>query len=98
MVNTHQLAGEDLTFEIQLVEILLPTIAMTCEEARDAIQEALTLYDDEHGKWPTADGQPGDIVWTKLVNFMAGTPSNDSDCDWWVNNDPEGEVCLQIEC
>ena len=99
MVNTHQLAGEDLTFEIQLVEILPTTIAMSCEEARDAIEEALALYHDEHGKWPTADGQTGDIVWTKLVpNFMAGTPSNDSDCDWWVNSDPEGEVCLQITC
>jgi peptidylprolyl isomerase len=97
--NTHQLAGEDLTFEIQLVEILQPTITMSCEQARDAIQEALTHYHDEYGKWPTADGQPGDIVWTKLVpNFMEGTPSNDSDCNWWVNSDPEGEVCLQNTC
>ena len=60
--NTHQLAGEDLTFGIQLVEILQPTVAMSCDEARNAIQEALTHYHDEHGTWPTADGQPGDDV------------------------------------
>ena len=97
--NTHQLAGEDLTFQIQLLEILQPTVIMSCEQARDAIQGALTQYHDEHGTWPTADGKPGDIVWAKLVpDFMAGIPSNDSDCDWWVNSDPEGEVCLQKIC
>lgn len=52
-----------------------------------------------HGGWPTADGQPGDIDWTKLVpDFIVGIPSNDNRCDWWVNSDPEGEVCLQNMC
>ncbi len=77
----------------------LPTVVMTCVPARDAIQEALNDYNDEHGDWPTADGQPGDIEWTKLVPaFMAGIPSNDSKCEWQVNSDPEGVVCLLNTC
>jgi len=77
----------------------LPTVIMTCEEARDAIQDALDAYHAEYGEWPTADGQPGDIEWTKIVpDFMAAVPVNDSKCDWQVNSDPEGEVCLLNQC
>jgi hypothetical protein len=77
----------------------LPTVSMSCTQARDAIQVALNAYHTEKGKWPTADGQPGDIEWTKLFpDYMAGIPSNDSKCEWWVNSDPEGEVCLQHIC
>jgi hypothetical protein len=72
---------------------------MSCTEARDTIQDALDAYNTEYGNWPTADGQPGDIEWTKLVpDFMAGVPSNDIECDWWVNSNPEGDVCLQFFC
>ena len=73
-----------------------PTATPTaCEADRDAIQAALYSYHDEIGEWPTADGQPGDIEWTKLVpNFMAGIPANDSTCNWSVNSDTEGEVCV----
>ena len=77
----------------------LPTVIMGCTEARNAIQDALDLYHAEYGEWPTADGQPGDIEWTKLVpDFMAGIPSNDSKCEWQVNSDPEGVVCLRNIC
>jgi hypothetical protein len=68
-------------------------------EARDTIQNALNGYDIQYQEWPTANGQPGDIEWVKLVpEFMTGIPSNDSLCDWWVNSNPEGEVCLQNMC
>ena len=77
----------------------LPTAAMSCEEARDTIQAAIYAYHVEHTEWPTADGQPGDIEWTKLVpDFMAAVPTNDSKCDWQVNSDPEGEVCVLHTC
>lgn len=77
----------------------LPTVAMSCEEARNAIQAALDDYHAENGEWPTSDGQPGDIEWTELVpDFMAGIPANDSTCEWQVNSDPLGEVCLQHPC
>ena len=77
----------------------LPTVVMSCVQARDTIQQTLSDYNAEHGEWPTADGQPGDIEWTKLVpNYMAAIPANDSSCDWWVNSDPEGAVCLQHRC
>lgn len=70
-----------------------------CEIARDSIQAALDDYYAEYGEWPTADGQPGDIDWVKLVPaFMDGTPSNDSRCNWQVNSDPEGEVCVPKRC
>jgi len=69
---------------------------MSCVVARDIIQDALNAYNTQYQEWPTADGQPGDIEWTKLVpDFMAGVPYNDSLCDWSVNSDPEGEVCRQ---
>ena len=71
----------------------------TCEIARDSIQAALDDYYAEYGEWPTADGQPGDIDWVKLVPaFMNIVPSNDSRCDWQVNSNPEGEVCVPQRC
>ena len=77
----------------------LPTVVMSCVQARDTIQQAINDYNAEHQLWPTADSQPGDIEWTKLVpDFMAGIPSNDSRCEWWVNSDSEGAVCLQNTC
>lgn len=77
----------------------LPTVVMTCQEANDAIQDAVNDYHDYTGRWPTSDGQPGDIVWTKLVpNFIDSVPSIDSRCDWWVNSEAEGEVCINHRC
>jgi hypothetical protein len=77
----------------------LPIVAMSCVQARDTIQQAINDYNAEHQEWPTANGQPGDIQWPKLVpNFMAGIPSNDSRCEWQVNSDPVGAVCLQHIC
>jgi len=77
----------------------VPTVAMSCVEAQDAIQQALDAYHAKHGNWPTADGEPGDIVWPNLVpEFMEYGPGNDNKCDWWVNSDPEGEVCLMHQC
>jgi hypothetical protein len=79
--------------------IPLPTISMSCVEAMGAIQDALNIYSTQYKEWPTTDGQPGDIQWAKLVpDFMAGVPSNDSLCDWWVNSDPEGAVCVRHQC
>lgn len=76
-----------------------PTIPMSCMEARNAIQNALSVFNTQYQEWPTADGEPGDIEWTRLIpNFIVGVPSNDSLCDWWVNSDPEGTVCLQNMC
>jgi hypothetical protein len=77
----------------------LPTVNMGCEEAETTLQTAITDYHGQYGEWPTADGQPGDIAWPKLVpGFMEGVPVNDNNCDWWVNSDPEGEVCLLHQC
>ena len=77
----------------------LPTVSMSCNEAKNGIQAALDDYHDSYGEWPTADGQPGDIEWTELVpDFMDAVPANDSKCDWQVNSDPEGEVCVQHTC
>jgi len=70
-----------------------------CELDRDAVQVALDAYHDDTGEWPTADGQPGDIEWDELVpGFLDGVPSTDSKCDWQVNSDPEGDVCLWKKC
>ncbi len=77
----------------------LPTVSMSCTEARDAIQNALDAYHNEYGEWPTADGQTGDIEWAKIISdFMTAVPVNDSKCDWQVNSDPEGQVCLMHQC
>jgi hypothetical protein len=71
----------------------------TCEIARDSIQAALDDYYAEYGEWPTADGQSGDIDWDKLVpSFMGRKPSNDANCDWQVNSNPEGKVCIPKTC
>jgi len=74
----------------------LPTRTPTMYETdRDAVQTAVDDYYAEHGEWPTSDGDPGDIAWEKLVpRFLASIPTTDSNCDWSVNSNPEGAVCL----
>jgi hypothetical protein len=70
-----------------------------CEPDRDAIQAALNAYHTRNDKWPTADGQTGDIDWDKLVpSFLPYIPHTDSNCDWQVNSNPEGTVCLAHPC
>ncbi|MCK4722656.1 MAG: hypothetical protein KAT75_05100 [Dehalococcoidia bacterium] len=70
-----------------------------CEKDRGAIQAAIYAYNAEHGEWPTADGQPGDIWWDKLVReYLDDMPPTNSKCDWQVNSDPEGEVCVPNTC
>ncbi len=76
-----------------------PTPAPTqCEADRDAVQAALYAYYAEEGEWPTETGGPGDIEWEKLVpSFLPTIPATDDNCDWSVNSDPEGEVCVGQE-
>lgn len=70
-----------------------------CEPDRDALQVALHAYNDKTGEWPTYDGQPGDIDWNKLVpGYLPYIPNTDSRCDWQVNSNPEGGVCLWQRC
>jgi hypothetical protein len=77
----------------------LPTVTMGCEDTLAALETAVGDYHGQFGEWPTADGEPGDIEWATLVpGFMEAVPANDSKCDWWVDDDPEGEVCVQHRC
>jgi hypothetical protein len=70
-----------------------------CQPDKDAIQAALSAYHTRNGNWPTADGQPGDILWDKLVPaFLPYIPHTDSNCDWQVNSNPYGEICLAHPC
>ena len=81
------------------VPTLIPTATAyksQCEIDRDAIQSALDAYHDTYSGWPTVDGLPGDIVWDKLVPEFMGEVAHI--CDWRVNSDPEGEVCLPRTC
>ncbi|MDD5093587.1 MAG: hypothetical protein PHV74_04300 [Dehalococcoidia bacterium] len=74
-------------------------VPTTCEVQRDSIQVALDSYHSANGRWPTADGAPGDIDWDKLVPaFLAEIPSLDGTCEWQVNSQPEGKVCLLKPC
>lgn len=78
-----------------------PTLTPTptqCEADRHAVQAALYAYYEEKEEWPTETGEPGDIEWGKLVlNFLPSIPATDKDCDWSVNSNPEGEVCVGQE-
>ena len=70
-----------------------------CETDRDTIQEALNAYNEANDDWPTANGQPGDIVWDKLVpQYLSAMPSIDSSCDWQVSGNPAGTVCVAHTC
>jgi hypothetical protein len=73
-----------------------PTPTLTqCEADRDAVQAAIYAYNQENGEWPTETGVPGDIAWEKLVpSFLQSIPTTDNTCDWSVNSDPEGGVCV----
>ena len=78
----------------------LPTIGDNCQRDRDDIQVAISAYHEANGDWPTVDGQPGgDIVWAKLVpDLLEGVPALDEFCDWQVDSNPEGAVCLLTPC
>jgi len=66
-----------------------------CEADRSAVQAAIYAYHMQNEEWPTETGEPGDIVWEKLVpEFLPDIPTTDDNCDWSVNSDPEGEVCV----
>ena len=69
-----------------------------CVTDRDAIQAAVDAYHRDHGEWPTADGRPGAIIWSKLVNdYLPYHPYTRVHCYWQVNSYPEGEVCVPPE-
>ena len=69
-----------------------------CVPDRDAIQDAIYAYNWSHGKWPTADGEPGDIAWAKLVKeYLPYMPHTNDECNWQVNSHPEGQVCVPLE-
>jgi hypothetical protein len=92
------------TSNVSTTSTLSPTPTATlgpegCEPDRDAIQVALNAYQAENGDWPTADGDPGDIKWSKLVpDFLPYIPHTDSDCDWQVDSNPIGTICLVHQC
>jgi hypothetical protein len=70
-----------------------------CAPDRDATGAAIDAYHARYGDWPTASGEPGDMDWDKLVpEFLPYKPGTDSKCQWGVNGDPEGEICLQNRC
>jgi maltose-binding protein MalE len=70
-----------------------------CEKDKSNIQTALNAYHEANGDWPTANGQPGDIVWDKLVpEYMSEMPVIDDQCDWQVSGNPEGNVCVSHTC
>ena len=69
-----------------------------CEADKAAVQTAISTFYMGCWQWPTADGEPGDIEWTKLVpDLLASIPITDSKCDWSVNSDPEGTACAGDE-
>lgn len=75
-----------------------PTEPAVCEEDRQAIKAALDAYYIANGQWPTANGEPGLIVWNKIVpDLLDKIPSTNS-CKWQVNSDPLGEVCRSANC
>ncbi len=85
---------------INPTETPLPTRETgSCVSDREDIQAALDAYHTENGDWPTTDGQPGDIEWGKLIpDLLDGVPHTDSSCEWQVDDDPEGSVCLLTPC
>ena len=77
----------------------LPTVSMSCQQAMDAIQTATDEYHHDKRRWPTTNCRPGDIVWVELVpDYMEAVPSNDSKCDFRVNSNPEGDICIAHRC
>jgi len=88
------------TTTVTPIETPLPTRDTgSCIPDRDEIQAALDAYHTENGEWPTIDGYPGDIEWAKLIpELLDGVPYTDSSCEWQVDDDPEGAICLLTPC
>lgn len=80
-----------------------PDVAETepaqCGTDREQIQAALDSYYAANGKWPTADGEPGLIVWDDVLvpQYLDQTPSTFK-CKWQVNTEPMGTVCRSVHC
>jgi len=76
-----------------------PLAYLNCTAARDSTQAAIDAYYAAYGQWPTADGEPGDIDWWELYpEFIEAMPSNDNSCEWWVDDNPLGSVCVLHHC
>ncbi|NQT71990.1 MAG: hypothetical protein HQ553_04370 [Chloroflexi bacterium] len=76
-----------------------PDIPNLCEQDRDAIQDVLDSFYAMNGKWPTSTGQPGDIQWDMLIpEWLDSVPPTDDKCEWQINSDPQGQVCLLTPC
>ncbi len=70
-----------------------------CEMDEIAIQVAIDSYYSEYSQWPTADGQSGEIVWDNIIpNYMDAMPYANNKCQWAINSDPEGFVCMGKTC
>ncbi len=78
----------------------VPTLGpLGCAPDRDATGAAIDAYHAKYGGWPTANGEPGDMDWDRLVpEFLPYIPKTDSKCRWGVDSDPEGQICLQNRC
>jgi hypothetical protein len=69
-----------------------------CVPDRDAIQAAIYAYHADKGDWPTANGEPGDIAWAKLVKeYLPFMPHTNDECNWQVNGNPVGGVCVPLD-
>jgi len=103
--STPSVAGPTAT--VTAIATATPTATLTvvatlgpegCVPDRDAIPVAINAYHAAHGDWPTDDGKPGDIEWSKLVkSYLPYMPHTNDECDWQVNSRPEGEVCVPPE-
>jgi prepilin-type N-terminal cleavage/methylation domain-containing protein len=74
--------------------------SQACEAEQQSLQTSVyTYYYENDGDWPTADGNPGAISYTLLIGgYIDATPQYDDggadDCDWVVDEDVEGQVCV----
>lgn len=77
-------------------ETLPQTDLPECERDRLAIQAAIDAYHTANGRWPTADGDPGPIVWDLIVPVLLEKMPATYGCNWGVNSDPPGEICQSL--
>lgn len=69
-----------------------------CRVEKRDIEAAVFSYYHENLKWPTDEGGPGDIDFTKLMgDYLDDTPASDESCLWQIAENgavvPGGEDC-----
>lgn len=67
-----------------------------CETEVKSVSVAVVAYRIDQGEWPTADGDPGVVLWDKIEDYLSDKPAQFDQCQWMV--DDNGMLTVGNSC